>query len=289
MNLGYSTWGMPQVPIDRGLAHLARLGFQGVELAVIPGYTTELGRLDTAERRRIRQLLHRHGLDLAAIAAHTSLLEPDESKHSANVDRLTRALDLAVDLADGPAPPVVNTTSGGRSGEWEAMRQTLVDRLGGLVDRAARLGVTLGIEPHVGACLDLPDRALQLLREVNSPYLKINFDISHFDVIGLTIEETVPLLAPQTVHTHVKDQRGRHPEFEFLIPGEGDFDYVRYLKAMRQAGYDGYITVEVSVMVQRRPGYDPYAAAALSFKTLSEAFERAGIEQGCHIRKKDVD
>lgn len=280
MKLGYSTWGMPKVPIDSALAHLARLGFEGVELTVIPGYTTELGTLHPAERRRIRDLYRQHGLDLPAIAAHTTFLESDPARHAANMDRLAGAIDLAVDLAGGSAPPAIDTTLGGRPDEWEAVRDRLVERVGGLVRRAAARGVTIALEPHVGASVDRPDRVLWLLRQVNSPYLKLNFDISHFDVIGLGIEETVPDMAPHAVHTHVKDQRGRAPHHEFLIPGEGTFDYVRYLKAMEKAGYDGYITVEVSVMVQRRLDYDPYAAADLSYRTLSDAFEKAGIKRG---------
>ncbi|MGH2346674.1 MAG: sugar phosphate isomerase/epimerase, partial [Chloroflexota bacterium] len=57
------------------------------------------------------------------------------------------------------------------------------------------------------------------------------------------------------------------------------FDYVEYLKAMRQAGYDGFITGEVSVMVQRRPGYDPLAATTMTYRTLARAFEQAGIQR----------
>jgi sugar phosphate isomerase/epimerase len=67
------------------------------------------------------------------------------------------------------------------------------------------------------------------------------------------------------------------PDYEFLIPGEGVFDYVAYLRAMQVAGYTGFITPEVSVMVQRRPNYDPLAAAAQSYTTLAAAFARAGI------------
>ncbi len=280
MKLGYSTWGMPKVPIDRALAHLAGLGFSGVELTVIPGYTTELSTLDGAERRRIRDLYRQHGLDLPAIAAHTTFLEADRAKHTANMERLAGAVDLAVELVQGATPPAVNTTPGGRPDEWEAVRERLAERIGEMARRAGEKGVTIALEPHVGASVDRPDRVLWLLERVNSPYLKVNFDISHFDVIGMSIEETAPVLAPHSVHTHVKDQRGRAPQHEFLIPGEGTFDYVRYLKAMRAAGYEGYITVEVSVMVQRRPDYDPYTAAALSYRTLADAFEKAGIERG---------
>ena len=47
------------------------------------------------------------------------------------------------------------------------------------------------------------------------------------------------------------------PQHKFLLPGEGDFDYERYLQAMAGAGYAGFVTVEISKMVQHRPGYEP--------------------------------
>ena len=140
--------------------------------------------------------------------------------------------------------------------------------------------MTIAMELHVGAIIETPQKMLELLDLVGSPHFKVNFDISHFDVIGMTIEETVSVLAPHSVHTHVKDQRGRYPDFEFLIPGEGNFDYVAYLKAMQKHGYNGFISAEVSVMVQRRENYDPLAAATLSYKTLSRAFIEAGIDRG---------
>jgi inosose dehydratase len=277
MKLGYSTWGMPKVPVDEALAHLAKLGFDGVELTVIPGYTTELSKLDAVERKRIRQLLEEHQLILSAIAAHSSLLSGDPAAHTANMARLKGAVDLAVELMQKDIMPAVNTTPGGRPEEWDTVRDLLVERTRELVEYAQAQGVTIAMEPHVGAVIDTPEKVLKLLELVDSPFLKVNFDISHFDIVGLTIEETVAALAPHTVHTHVKDQRGRVPNYEFLIPGEGAFDYVSYLKAMQAYGYKGFITVEVSVMVQRRPDYDPFAAATLSYETLSRAFIEAGI------------
>src|SRR4051794_26041693 len=99
MRLGYSTWGMPTVPIDVSVDHLAGLGFDGIELTVIPGYTTELNRLDTAERQRIRSLLASRRLALPALAAHVDLLAADPEAAAANMARLRSAIDLAVDLA----------------------------------------------------------------------------------------------------------------------------------------------------------------------------------------------
>jgi len=279
MKLGYSTWGMPKVPIDEALKHLADLGFDGVELTVIPGYTTELSKLDTAERKRVRRLLSKYNLELSAIAAHSSLLSQTPEAHSENMARLKGAVDLAVELAQGEDVPPINTTPGGSSNKWEEVCDFLAERTIELVEYAEKSGVLIAMEPHVGAAIDTLNKMLQLIELVDSPSLKVNFDISHFDIMGFTIEETVSALVRHTAHTHVKDQRGRYPNHEFLIPGEGDFDYVRYLKAMQEHDYDGFISVEVSVMVQRRPDYNPYEAATLSYETLSRAFEEAGIQR----------
>ena len=280
MKIGYSTWGMPTVPVDTAISHIADLGFDGIELTIIPRFTTELSTLDAAERKRIASLLKQHNLALTAIAAHSSLLETDPDAHAKNMWRLKGGVDLAVELAQEDELPAVNTTTGGKPEEWEIKKDFLAERVGELVDYGASRGVTIAMEPHIGAIIDTPEKVLELLEIVNSPYLKVNFDISHFDIIGIPTEETVSALAPVSAHTHVKDQRGIAPDFEFLIPGEGTFDYVGYLKAMQAHGYDGFITAEVSFMVQARANYDPLAAATLSYETLSKAFVDAGIERG---------
>ncbi len=277
MQLGYSTWGMPTVPIDVSIAHLAFLGFDGIELTIIQRFTTELSTLDSAERKRIASLLDEHNLALPAIAAHSNLMDVDVESHKRNMWRLKGGVDLAIDLAQGDNIAAVNTTTGGKPGEWDTKKDFLCERVGELVDYAASKGVIIAMEPHIGAIIDTPAKVLELLEIIDSPYLKVNFDISHFDIVGMSTEETVSALAPVSVHTHVKDQRGISPDFEFLIPGEGEFDYVDYLKAMQQHGYDGFITAEVSFMVQARKDYDPLAAADLTYKTLSKAFVDADI------------
>lgn len=279
MKLGYSTWGMPTVPVDTAISHVANLGFDGIELTIIPRFTTELSSLDSAERKRISLLLKEHNLALPAIAAHSSLMDTDPEAHERNMQRLKGGVDLAVELAQGDEIAAVNTTPGGKPDDWDTQKDFLAERVGELVDYGASRGVTIAMEPHIGAIIDTPDKVLELLEIVNSPFLKVNFDISHFEIVGMPTEETVSALAPVSAHTHVKDQRGIAPDFEFLIPGEGPFDYVAYLKAMQAHGYDGFITAEVSFMVQARENYDPLAAATLSYETLSKAFEEAGINR----------
>ena len=160
---------------------------------------------------------------------------------------------------------------------WNGGEGFVLERLGGIVDYCASRGVVLALEPHIGDGLcEQPEKVVELLRQVDSPHLRLNFDISHFEVSGIPTGRSVELLAPWAAHTHVKDQRGRVPEFEFLIPGEGPFDYCDYLRRMAAAGYGGCVTAEVSMAVHRRPGYDPMAAATLCHRTLPAGFPGDG-------------
>jgi sugar phosphate isomerase/epimerase len=280
MLLSYSTWGMPRVPIDIAVAHCASLGFDGLEMTVIPGWMTDAAGLNRGERQRIRALYDAHRLELCGLSGNTPLLDTNETDHARDMGRLRGYLDLAAELQRAGERLTVSTTSGGVPDDWEPAKEMLVDRFGELAQHAQRSGVLIGIEPHVGAALHRPEQALWLLEQVRSPGLTIHFDISHFNVQGMAMDPVIAQLAPHSAHTHVKDERGVAPDHEFLIPGEGEMDYVRYLKGMQRAGYDGHIVVEISLMVQRRPDYDPLAAASQSYRVLARAFDDAGIARG---------
>lgn len=280
MLLSYSTWGMPLIPIDVAVAHCASLGFDGLELTVIPGWSTDAAGLDAAERKRIRRLYDDHGIELCGMSGNTPLLAVDPDEHARNMAKLRSYLDLAAELQHPGETLIVTTTSSGSDEEWDSVKDALVDRFGELAEYALQRGVMIGAEPHVGAALRRPEDVLWLVDRVKSPGLTVHFDISHFNVQGMDMEAVVAQLAPHSLHTHVKDERGIAPDHEFLIPGEGEMDYPRYLRAMARAGYDGHIVVEVSIMVQRRPNYDALAAATQSYEVLSRAFAEAGVTRG---------
>lgn len=280
MLIGYTTWGMPDVPVDTALPFLAETGFDAVELTVLPGYTTALETLTHAERRRIKKRYDQYGLFMPAIAAHRSLLDENPERHKENMGILTGAIDLCAEWADGAGHPVMDTVLGGRPEDWASKQDFILSRVWDLVNYATSRGVVIGMEAHVGAALDTAEKSVALVEAIGSPYLRLNFDISHFDILGMPLEKAVSMMAPYAAHTHVKDQRGQAPDFEFLIPGEGDFDFVAYLKAMNRAGYTGSVTAEVSYMVQKRPDYDPMAAAKRCYDTLERAFREAGVERG---------
>jgi sugar phosphate isomerase/epimerase len=286
LRLAFSAWAMRQLPLDQQIAIVRDAGYLGICLVSDPRFTPlDALRTTTAERRALKAQLRDAGLTLTAIASHANLLEPDPELRSQNMERIRRGLDLASDLAGPEGPPPLVTMGYGSPDTYATDRQLLIERFGELSLDAARTGGIVALEPHVGQAMDLPEKVVWLMQAVNSPHFRLNFDNSHFEVMGRDMDEYVPMLAPFAVHTDLKDQRGRSPNHEFLVPGEGDFSYPRYLQKLHNAGYRGFLTIEISVMVQRRPEYDPQEVAQRSFRTLVAAAHEAGVQlehRGAH-------
>ena len=278
MKLGYGNYGMPHTPAETMLRQVAEIGYDGVELCVGPQYPTAPDRLGTADRRRLRAGLLERGLEVSSfMVTGLKLLEPEPAQHKANLDALRRTFELAADLEI--SSPIVTGTLGGRIEDWPALCPLLAQRVADWAAVAEECGGVYAFEPHVGGLIHSPDRALWLLEEVNRPGLKLKFDYSHFELIDVPLEAAIDQLLPFAVDTHVKDVQGHYPDFKFLLPGESDLDYARYVRLLSEAGYDGFITVEISGMVFNSPGYDALAAASYSYRTMSRAFVQAELER----------
>ena len=286
MLLGYNTWSMPTLGIDQTVAHLAGLGYDSLELTICPGWPTDAALLDGAgaaadqgaDRRAwvAADRLHRQ---CAGAGGRTSLW-------AANRRQLERCLDFAAELRDGDArrftsaPPAGWPEGGDPASAWEGCKHLLVARFGELAEYAAGCGAMIHIEPHVLTAVRRTEQARWLLDQVGSEALRVTLDISHFEVQAIAAAEVVAALAPVMRAVEVKDERGVYPDFEFLIPGEGEMDYAGFLRILAAAGFDGSVSVEISKFRQAVPGYDPLSAAAQSYRVLAAAFESAEVTRG---------
>jgi sugar phosphate isomerase/epimerase len=277
MKLGFSAWAMREAPVDRQIEIVREAGYASMALVSGPTFGLDALNANAAERKRIRRLLDDAGLELSAVCGHATQLDPDPEKVKANADRVRATIDLAVDLAGPEGPPCIVSMGYGSPETYEQDRHLIAERFGELAEHAVKRGTVIALEPHVGQAFDQPEKVVWLIDKINSPGYRCNLDNSHFECMGRDLDEYIPLLVPYSVHTELKDQHGIYPNHEYLVPGEGDFDYARYLKAMQRSGYDGYVTIEISVMVQRRPGYDPAEVARRSFQTLLAAEQKSGV------------
>lgn len=276
MKLGYGTYGMPDLSVPDAVKAVKSTGYDGVELCCTPGAPASPEKLDREARRQLKEQLRALELECPALMLSLNAVKPDQTDEC---ERLRAACGLAVDISS-TEPPVMVTTTGGPASKWETEREHLVASIGRYADIALEAGLVLAIEPHVGGALHRPEQAEWVRQQVGSDAVKFNYDESHFQLRGLPIEQSAAIMVPHAVATHMKDAEGDPEHVVFMLPGEGDFDYVSFFCLLDRLGYDGYLTVEVSGMVWKRPDYNAIAAAQFCYRTLAGALAAAGLKRG---------
>lgn len=273
--LGFSLYGMKTLPIDEALRTCAEIGYRDVEPALLAGYDTEPKRVSAARRKEIRSLADGLGLRIPCLMEN---IRPavDDAAQAENFEKIARAADLAHAWKPAdPAPAIIETVLGGKPADWPKFREPLLAGLAKWADAAKKHDVVIAIKAHVSGAMHTPEDTLGVVRELNSPHIRAAYDFSHFERQGMDLEKSLRTLAPETVFVHVKDNRKADGKFDFVLPGEGDIDYLRYFRLLDVLKYAGSVTVEVSSAVHQKPGYDPKAAARKSFQSLHAAYVKA--------------
>ena len=127
---------------------------------------------------------------------------------------------------------------------------------------AEEAGVTLVLEPlnskvdHVGYFLEHSATGFELVRAVDSPRIKVLYDIYHMQIMEGNVIQTLTGNLDVIGHVHVADVPGRHE------PGTGELNYTNILEALREAGYDKYVGFEFE------PTVSSEEAAAVSLALL---------------------
>jgi hypothetical protein len=97
LTLGFSTYGLPKLPVSKAVALIASIGFDSVELAVIPDRDSAPTKLDQAMRKALRKQLGDSGLKLTALMESLTP-SPSWREQATALDRLRRAADLATSM-----------------------------------------------------------------------------------------------------------------------------------------------------------------------------------------------
>ena len=280
MKIAYGTYAMPDVVLEEAIPALADIGYDGIEICVGNRHEDAMpANVDATRREDLRGLLTGENMGVPALFLLGSLYTDDAAQHQATLEHLKACAALGRDL--GMARPVLAMGFGGPRQDWEKGRGRLVDLLGEVAQVAQAENFIFAGEAHAGAMIDRSERIISVLDAVGSPFVRFHFDIVHLFLAGEVISEAVARLVPYTAHTHITDAI-RKPEggFQLVLLGQGDLDAVGYLRAMQVAGWDSYITLEVSTMVWGQEGYDWRAAAQESYEAISGAFATAGAARG---------
>lgn len=89
---------------------------------------------------------------------------------------------------------------------------------------------------------------LEMIAAIDQPNVGVLFDSFHWFTSGGTVEDILQLSPEQIVLVHINDAPDKPADEQIddqrLLPGEGIIDLRGMLIALRQVGYDSYLSVE---------------------------------------------
>lgn len=190
----------------------------------------------------IRRVLEETGVTLASFVVEPRRSIVDPAQHD---EFLAAVRDSLVAAKQAGSPALVVASGFTRPG---VPRQDHFDAAVTALSQAAALaeqaGILLLLEPlndrveHPGMYLVSTTEGLDLVEAVNSPNLRLLYDMYHSTVMG---EDPAAVLAGRfhlVGHVQVADVPGRHQ------PGSGTIDWSRYVDILRGLGYQGAIGLE---------------------------------------------
>ena len=117
--------------------------------------------------------------------------------------------------------------------------QILLGSVSEIAEHGAKVGVYFALETGQ----ESPQALGELIDEVNSSWLKVNYDpcnLLRFGSEAGTIQG-VHILGDKIIHTHAKDW---NPETRQATCGEGLVPWDGYIQALREIGYGGVLAIE---------------------------------------------
>ncbi|MCP5114649.1 MAG: sugar phosphate isomerase/epimerase, partial [bacterium] len=145
---------------------------------------------------------------------------------------------------------------------------------------AEDFGIKMAVENHIDFT---SDEMLRLLTDVASPYLGINFDTGNFLRLLDDPVKGMEKLAAHVYATHIKDlkvQKGIAADawnfFSSAPVGDGVVDNLKLARLLKEAGYEGFLAVEIDSLHSDYGG-DEDAAVEQSVKELRRIAAAVGL------------
>ncbi|MET8677367.1 sugar phosphate isomerase/epimerase family protein [Streptomyces sp. NPDC004647] len=254
LRFGYGTNGLADLRLDDALDLLADLGYGGVGLTLDHMHLDPRAPDLAARTRHVAQRLDRLGLGVAVETGaryvldprrkhHPTLLDPDPDARAARARLLLTAVRVAAELGAYAVHCFSGVTPPGAC-EDDAWRR-LADALTPVLDAARAADVPLAVEPEPGHLLGDLAGFHRLRRILGDPDgLGLTLDIGHCQCLEpASPADCVRAAAPWLRHVQIEDmRRGAHEHLRF---GEGEIDFPPVLAALRAAGYEGLVGVEL--------------------------------------------
>ncbi|HYO09359.1 MAG TPA: sugar phosphate isomerase/epimerase family protein [Tepidisphaeraceae bacterium] len=278
MKLAFSTNAFTRFPLAEAIAAIREAGFAGVEiLADVPHAYPDA--IDATLVANVNQSLRATGLGVSNVNANCSfgywkdappeayfepsLISPNKKHRDDRAKLIGRTIDFAREIGARS----ISITSGRCLGGMppDAAARQFEREIKPILDHAERAGIDVGIESEPGLLIEWAAELREWIDTLGSKRLGANLDVGHSQVLGESIPQVVRLLGDRIWNLHVEDIPGR--KHYHMIPGEGTLDWPALRDALRDIGYDRFVTVELYTHTA-----DPVSAARKSHAFLSKLF-----------------
>lgn len=195
-------------------------------------------------------LVRKLGLSISLVGSHGFRTGPfNRAHHEEVLAKLREAIDVAVDVHCDKVITFTGMREPGITDEQGA--RNCVDAWKAAIPYAEEKGVTLCLEHlnsrddthpmkgHPGYFGDDVDFCVELIRRVDSPNMKLLFDIYHVQIMNGDVIRRIRQYQDVIGHYHTAG-----------VPGRGELDeaqelnYPAIMKAILHTGYDGYVAQE---------------------------------------------
>lgn len=250
MKLAFNTWAyssfpvwVPAYPLEETIKRLARIGYDGIEIGAAaphayPAY------LDTARRREIKQVLDDNGMVVSAMLPAPgggpghNVASPLAEERRAAIQQYKDVAQLCADLGGSIVLYVAGWQIFGttRQQAFEWSREALAE----VAPFAADLGVTVAVEPTPtdSNLIESADDAIELVEAVGGANVKTMFDTIHVYYRNEPATDYAYRMRDLLGYVHLSD-------VDRLAPGKGRGDFVGLIEALREIGYDGWLSMEI--------------------------------------------
>ena len=255
-----------RITIEWFVARAKQLGVDGVSLesCFFPGF-------EPAYLDGLKSQLDAAGLMRVFAWGHPDGLEGGKSKtaYQEMVEMIPHARRLGAD--------VMRVVGSSLMFRFEN-HQEQIERLTGMFREAVRVaadhGVKLAIENHIDFT---SDEIVQLLDQVDSDHLGVNFDTANFARLLDDPVKGMRKLAPRVLATHIKDLKVNAQAsvddwffFSSTPVGDGFVDNLALARLLKEAGYKGFLAVETDFL---HPDYadedDAVAQSVVALKKIA--------------------
>jgi sugar phosphate isomerase/epimerase len=242
MKLGIinSAFGQAGVDTATGLKHIARIGFDSVDIF------TEAMTLSKEEKLLIARTCDQEKLPIiSCVVVATGLIDFNDPVRDFHVQRCKKFIDLASELGAKNILLVLGEYIWQREVippgvQWNWGLETC-RTLGDYADKK-KVDVALELEPFRLSLLNNVTEMVRFVDECKHPRVRANIDISHL-VLSDSSPRDLKNLAGRAIHVHISDCDGKvHGD---LPPGRGVVKFEPYLQAIKELKIDGAVSIEL--------------------------------------------